>query len=859
MSDYPYAYQGPPGRPPPPPPIPPRRPLPPPNMYGDPVPMPYKNELEARLNIASTNVPGHSNGYPQAGGSPAHSPTAWQNGASVPASTVSYFPPPRPPLPAEYAQNTSQNNISVPSPYGPSATPNIPGQPVFNSSSHPHNPPSPSHPFPNGFHSSGNPRPLPPSPDQPHSQHFSGDQYRLSQFPAHSQMSPQSPIAPSNPSSPQTPHGPLGAPDNHVKQPHSQPTPDPRLGRSSSPNQNFHPVAPNQSPSNLSPTIAGLGINALERPRRKSVPGSRSPSQSVPQSPANASPSEPVPNGRPESVDEVTQFMYAARDRVWQVLLQEKALALEGRYSEIFQMLGDLMDNEIRLRQERYKMHMNHEQESESASCHPSAETSLSRHGSGTSITASLNAGNQSPASKSPPPSTFSDILSQTPSYVNPPRTPAPPTPAPDLASTTMPTNPLQGDPEPPQAPPKIHLQEIKTEVKSKPQPFKEHPIPPIPKSDELAVLLSQVSKFEDPDPLLQPLRDRLITLKDLQWIEIESSEFEDREAKITEKLTEQATANQQNHLKRQSVFLTQSNWEFAEREQRAYEEGEKRTKEADMKQSLARWRKEYCDPSYERLHGVFARIGDLHREITQLQGCVKVEEQVQLLEETQSTYLAVMAELDLLTDQLRQKQHELKIHVSSSAGDWEMISKFEKEKKIEDTTLADQRAEFKLDKIHLHARCVKYLIETGLDTLDYHKSSLETELKKIMDSLPEAARRSALPHENSKDAYPSKELIEQFKAASLVLDIINRRINQLYSQLEQSDLNVITEEASPEINKAHNNADWAGAEALQSLQQAKQKQRHDTNSNDQKSRDEANLLFNHRLSEYIAAYMARK
>ena len=62
--------------------------------------------------------------------------------------------------------------------------------------------------------------------------------------------------------------------------------------------------------------------------------------------------------------------------------------------------------------------------------------------------------------------------------------------------------------------------------------PIKERPIPPIPKSDTLAAILTSLPTLASPDPILAPLRDRLAALKDLSWIETDQLAFETREQK---------------------------------------------------------------------------------------------------------------------------------------------------------------------------------------------------------------------------------------------------------------------------------------------------------------------------------------
>ena len=374
-----------------------------------------------------------------------------------------------------------------------------------------------------------------------------------------------------------------------------------------------------------------------------------------------------------------------------------------------------------------------------------------------------------------------------------------------------------------------------------------------------LAKLLSNIPKFEDSDPILVPLRDRLLPLKDLEWVDSESFAFEDRELKITQKLSELANAKEQDHLARQSMLYAQNNWELAESEQNAFQEEGQKRQGVELKQSLARWRKEYCDPSYEKLHAMFAEAGELHREITQLEGCVNVEEQVRLLEETQGAYIEIMQRLDLLTDQLRRRQHKLRTAAGYASDDWDLITKLDKEKETEDASLVDQRVDFKLDKIRLHAQCVKYLIEYGIDSLTFHKSSLETELNGVMDSLPEKTTNDKLPAEDSADAYPSEDLIEQFNQSALALKALNQCINQLHAQIEDTVLNMITEETTAAINKAYKNSDWTVTETLQSQQRTKQKDFLDANMARLASRNETNTTFTDRLTKYITAHDGRK
>src|SRR5262249_37772130 len=125
--------------------------------------------------------------------------------------------------------------------------------------------------------------------------------------------------------------------------------------------------------------------------------------------------------------------------------------------------------------------------------------------------------------------------------------------------------------------------------------PSKHKPTPPnvprrpkvisIPKSESLGQILLTIPKQTVNDPSLVPLRDRLTHLQNLEW---------------TDKMQAQMRAKP-----------------------------EPTDDENALRQSLAQWRKEYCDPTYQMLHKSFGALTDLHREITQLERVSNVHEQI--------------------------------------------------------------------------------------------------------------------------------------------------------------------------------------------------------------------------------------
>ena len=463
-------------------------------------------------------------------------------------------------------------------------------------------------------------------------------------------------------------------------------------------------------------------------------------------------------------------------------------------------------------------------------------------------------------ADRPAPPSTFSAILSQTSSYiVSPPQTPAaeipaPPTPPPPPKSpfrAEVPTSPPVESIQQPPEPPKPVLQV--------PKKFKEYTVPPIPKSVALAQILSSVPQPLDEDPTLTPLRDRLFPLKNMSWLETDQQAFDDREHKIESEILEDLGKRQEAQSLRETNLYAANKWEQADQEAKNFQQETQRQKEEELRQSLLRWRSEYCDPSYEKLHGHFSTLSSLHKEITQLEGCENVDQQVTLLNETEDLFLGVMQRLDVLTDELRRRQHRLKVSRVQATDDWDLVNQFDREKEEEDNALKEQRGEFKLEKVRLHGQCVKYLVENGVEILTGQNNKVKKELERILETLPGKATSDELPSEDSTDAYPSDELIAQFGEASIVLNSLHQRINTLYSLLQQKEYDLIGDETAPAINKAFNSHDWNGGEKLRAEQAAKLKQLVDTSAKDRQARDEENKIFSDLLARYVTAHNGRR
>jgi hypothetical protein len=347
--------------------------------------------------------------------------------------------------------------------------------------------------------------------------------------------------------------------------------------------------------------------------------------------------------------------------------------------------------------------------------------------------------------------------------------------------------------------------------------------------------------------------------LKDLSWVDNDQYDFDSREDKISDELLAACQLRQEDHSARQSAFYAHNSWEQADAESNAFDEVEQRYKETELKQSITRWRSEYCDPTYSRLHSIFGDVTALHKEIVETESCENTEEQIELLNQVQRTIMEVLAKLDVVTDELRRRQHSLKVHRGHGMGDWEVIQQFDKEKEEEDNLLKEQRGEFRLDKVRLHAQCVKYLIDYTVETLTERKKQVENEVTRILEEFPGSARSEELPLEGSLDSYPSEELIEQFKEAQVVLTGMNERINTLYTLLEQVELEVIAEEASPAVTKAYASTNWDTAEKLNSEQRAKETDLFDTNLKSREIRDAENTAFSNQISTYVIAHHGRK
>lgn len=360
-------------------------------------------------------------------------------------------------------------------------------------------------------------------------------------------------------------------------------------------------------------------------------------------------------------------------------------------------------------------------------------------------------------------------------------------------------------------------------------------------------------------DPTLTPFRNRLTPLKDMKWLETDQQSFDDHEHKFESEILEELGKRQEAQSLRQTKLYAANQWELADQEAKDFEQETQRQKEKELRQSLQRWRNEYCDPSYEKLHGHFSKLSGLHKEITQLEGCENVDQQVTLLNETQDLFLGVMQRLDVLTDELRRRQHQLKVSTAQATDDWDMVNRFDREKEEEDNALKEQRGGFKLEKVRLHGQCVKYLVDNGVETLTDRNKKIKTELEKVLETLPAEATSEELPSQDSTDAYPSDELIAQFSEASIILNSLHQRINTLYSLLQQKEYDLIGDETAPAINKAFNSNDWNGGEKLRAEQAAKLKYLVDASAKDRQARDEENKIFSDLLARYVAAHNGRR
>jgi hypothetical protein len=172
---------------------------------------------------------------------------------------------------------------------------------------------------------------------------------------------------------------------------------------------------------------------------------------------------------------------------------------------------------------------------------------------------------------------------------------------------------------------------------------------------------------------------------------------------------------------------------------------------------------------------------------------------------------------------------------------------------------LKEQKGQFKLNKVRLHARCVKYLVDYSIEVASDQRDRLKNELSLLFEQLPEKAKSEGLPSEDSTDAYPSDELIEQFSKAAVVLNRLNRRINSMSSLWEQNEIDLISEEIQPAITKAYDANNWNTGEKLRAKQASREKALLEANARRRKERDAQSKKFSDRLTTYVTAHNGRK
>jgi hypothetical protein len=513
-------------------------------------------------------------------------------------------------------------------------------------------------------------------------------------------------------------------------------------------------------------------------------------------------------------VDEETSFYEASVERFRQVLHEERLLVQEGKAVQVLSLLQDFVDNEVIFRRERYgipkEIRLASGVRKVSVSSPPPVRVEMARRTSKESV-------NHTGSSPSPeqqvdedsPPSTFAAILSKTIS----PRLPTP----------TLPTPPRRAPPPIPEQ------QEFEPERQTEQREFEaeqyefeepttdlspstlEPTVQVIPKSDALEQILWSLPKPDTNDPSLIPLRAHLTDLKDLEWVKAEQLAFDAHEPA---QLSPSPTPPNQSPNPTNPLEIRRPS----------------HTKQA---QSLAHWRSQYCDPTYEKLHAKFTSIANLHHAITEVDDCQNYEEHVSLLNDVQDTFFDIMGRLDVLTDELRRRQHLLYISrvTNGEAG------RIEEEKEREDAGLKEQRNEFKLEKMKLHAQCVKYIIDYGVEVLQHQSDMVKAEIEKI------------LPPE---DASPSEELTEQLREAWEVVSYVHHRVNALFSLLEENESELRSEEMDLALAKMSNVNDSEAAEKMCVELTAQQRDIIELNEVRREFRGSAFRVFSELLMRYV-------
>jgi hypothetical protein len=509
------------------------------------------------------------------------------------------------------------------------------------------------------------------------------------------------------------------------------------------------------------------------------------------------------------AVDEDTSFYEASVERYRQVLYQESLLVQEGKTLQILRLLQDFADNEIIFRRERYgipeEIRLASGVRKVSVSSPPPVRVEMARRISKESV-------NHAGSSPSPeqqiveesPPATFAAILSKT---MSPPlRTPTPPTPP----RRAPPSIPEQQEFEPEQHVFEAEQYEFGTDL---PPSTLEPTVQLIPKSDTLEQILLSLPKPDINDQSLLPLRARLADLKDLEWVKADQLAFDAHEPA---QLSPSPTPPNQSPTPSANPLET------------------RRPSHTKQAQSLARWRSQYCDPTYEKLHAKFTATTRLHHSITEVDTCTNYEDHVSLLNDTQDTFFDIMSRLDVLTDELRRRQHLLYISkvTNGEAGH------IEEEKEREDQVLKEQRNEFKLEKMRLHAQCVKYIIDYGVEVLQHQNDMVKTEVDELLP--PEVI------------ASPSEELAGQLRVAWEAVSSVHHRVNALFSLLEENESELRSEEMDLALVKVSSVNESDAAERLCVELTAQQRDIVELNGVRREFRDSAFREFTELLMRYV-------
>ncbi|KAJ3300139.1 hypothetical protein HK104_004059 [Borealophlyctis nickersoniae] len=277
-----------------------------------------------------------------------------------------------------------------------------------------------------------------------------------------------------------------------------------------------------------------------------------------------------------------------------------------------------------------------------------------------------------------------------------------------------------------------------------------ESEVPAIPVSDALAAALEHantlmsIKNSESAAVLLERANQTIELLRDTQFVSNDRWEFQKKEDKIMETLSDASTRRRQENSAKISALYARNAWDEASRSEEAFEREEKEIKLKQERECNDRWIKEFTEPVLDKLREKVNSAQLVYQTIARDESVWNTQERAQALESLHRTTQFVIDDFSNVEEEQRRRNVGVVKSAHYAKSEWEAVNALDEQFEKEEKKVKSAAGLLKHERLTHHVDVIQKMCGGMERTLQEAYDELSREAKAVLADVKEKGKLGA-------------------------------------------------------------------------------------------------------------------